>query len=59
MRLIPTWNPEFFFPIFQEFTNILALFNVEKLKFYNSAKVCEVGLYMAKKGSVVGLIILV
>ena len=33
----------------QDITQKLALFHIEKLKLFNSAKVCEVGLFMAKK----------
>ena len=35
------------FPILQEFTQKLAPFHTEKLKLFNSARVCEVVLYIA------------
>ena len=41
------------FSYLQEFMQKLAIFHMEKLKLFNSAKVCEVGLYMAQKWSVV------
>ena len=37
------------FHILQAFLQKLSLFHMEKLKLSNSAKVCEVGLYMTKK----------
>ena len=54
-----SWNVLEFSTILQEFTQKLALFHIEKLELFNSAKVCEVGLYMAKKMSVERPIILV
>ena len=45
------------FHILQAFLQKLSLFHMEKLKLSNSAKVCEVGLYMANKGSIVRPII--
>ena len=53
---MPGSNTGSFFELFhilQEFLQKLAPFQMEKLKLSNSAKVCEVGLYMANKGSIV------
>ena len=43
VRIMSPFN---FFSILQEFTQKLALFHTEKLKLFNSARVCEVGLYI-------------
>ena len=49
----------FFFEFFSDLRSFLqkiAFFDIEKVKLFKSAKVCEVGLYMTKKrGSVQSL----